>query len=67
MKVIKRNGSTEEFNLDKVLNAVFKAYKSQNQEVQDDVLKEVIYAFEKEAAGASATGNGQCGPSGRNH
>ena len=42
MKVIKRNGSTEEFNLDKVLNAVFKAYKSQNQEVQDDVLKEVI-------------------------
>lgn len=51
MKVIKRNGSTEEFNLDKVLNAVFKAYKSQNQEVQDDVLKEVIYAFEKEAAG----------------
>ena len=51
MKVIKRNGSTEEFNLDKVLNAVFKAYKSQNQEVQDDVLKEVIYAFEKEATG----------------
>ena len=51
MKVIKRNGSIEEFNLDKVLNAVFKAYKSQNQEVQDDVLKEVIYAFEKEATG----------------
>ena len=51
MKVIKRNGSIEEFNLDKVLNAVTKAYESQNQEVSKEVLEEVKYAFGREITG----------------
>ena len=48
MKVIKRNGSVEEFNLNKVLDAVTKAYESQNQKVSKEVLEEVKYAFGRE-------------------
>ena len=51
MKVIKRNGSIEEFNLDKVLNAVSGAYSSQNLEVPNEILEEIKYCFEKEATG----------------
>lgn len=51
MKVIKRNGSVEEFNLNKVLDAVTKAYESQNQKVPKWVLEEVKYAFGREITG----------------
>lgn len=48
MKVIKRvkkgNGSQlEEFNLNKIINAVKKAYSSQNKEIDEEVLKELNY------------------------
>lgn len=48
MKVIKRvkkgNGSQlEEFNLNKIINAVKKAYSSQNKEINEEVLKELNY------------------------
>ena len=49
MKVIKRNGNVEEFNLNKVLDAVTKAYESQNKKVSKEVLEEVKYAFGDEA------------------
>lgn len=48
MKVIKRNGNIEEFNLDKVLHAVTKAYESQNLRVSNEVLREIEYAFSDE-------------------
>lgn len=51
MKVIKRNGSIEEFNLDKVLHAVSGAYESQNLKVSNEVLEEIKYAFGKEITG----------------
>ena len=48
MKVIKRvkkgNGSQlEEFNLNKIINAVKKAYSSQDKEIDEEVLKELNY------------------------
>ena len=48
MKVIKRvkkgNGSQlEEFDLNKIINAVKKAYSSQNKEIDEGVLKELNY------------------------
>ena len=48
MKVIKRvkkgNGSQlEEFDLNKIINAVKKAYSSQNKEIDEEVLKELNY------------------------
>lgn len=51
MKVIKRNGSIEDFNLDKVLHAVAGAYKSQNIEPSNEVLEEVKYVFNKDIEG----------------
>lgn len=48
MKVIKRNGSVEEFNLDKVLHAISKAYESQNLKVPSEVLEEIKYIFGEE-------------------
>lgn len=47
MKVIKRNGNVEEFNIKKVLHAVTKAYKSQGYEVSNEVLEEITYTFSK--------------------
>lgn len=47
MKVIKRNGNVEEFNLEKVLHAVTKAYKSQGYEVSNEVLNEITYTFSR--------------------
>ena len=48
MKVIKRvkkgNGSQlEEFDLNKIINAVKKAYSSQDKEIDEEVLKELNY------------------------
>lgn len=45
MKVTKRNGKTEEFNLDKVINAVIGAYESQNLKASDEVLEEIKVCF----------------------
>lgn len=45
MKVLKRNGRIEDFNLDKVINAVISAYESQNIEASKEVLNEIKYAF----------------------
>ena len=45
MKVVKRNGSLEEFNLDKIIKAVKAAYKSQDQKISDGILAELKYVF----------------------
>lgn len=49
MKVIKRNGTTEEFNFDKIKNAVNKAFKAQYQsDAPDDLiayLENVAFTF----------------------
>ena len=45
MKVTKRNGKTEEFNLGKIINAVIGAYKSQNLKASDEVLEEIKVCF----------------------
>lgn len=45
MKVTKRNGKTEEFNLDKVINAVIGAYESQNLKASNEVLEEIKVCF----------------------
>ena len=57
MKVIKRvkkgNGSQlEEFDLNKIINAVKKAYSSQNKEIDEEVLKELNYipSYHEEAS-----------------
>lgn len=41
MKVLKRNGSYEEFDINKIINAVQKAYDSQNKVMDDTVLVEI--------------------------
>lgn len=46
MKVLKRNGSYEEFDINKIINAVQKAYDSQDMIMEDIVLEE-IYELEK--------------------
>ena len=51
MKVIKRNGSIEDFNLDKVLHAVSGAYSAQGLQVSNEILTKLRYEFEKEATG----------------
>lgn len=48
MKVIKRNGNIEDFNIDKVLHAVAGSYKSQGLKVPNEVLKEIKYEFGKD-------------------
>lgn len=45
MKVTKRNGKIEEFNLGKIINAVIGAYKSQNLKASDEVLEEIKVCF----------------------
>lgn len=45
MNVIKRNGSIEEFDLNKVIRAITNAYESQNLEVSKKVLLEVTSIF----------------------
>ena len=51
MKVIKRNGSIEDFNLNKVLHAVSGAYSAQGLQVSNEILTKLRYEFEKEATG----------------
>ena len=45
MKVLKRNGRIEDFNLDKVIKAVIGAYESQNIKASKEVLDEINYVF----------------------
>ena len=45
MKVVKRNGSLEEFDLDKIIKAVKAAYKSQDQKISEGILAELKYVF----------------------
>lgn len=42
MKVLKRNGSYEEFDINKIINAVQKAYDSQNRVMDNEVRKEIL-------------------------
>lgn len=42
MKVLKRNGSYEEFDINKIINAVQKAYDSQNRVMNDEVREEIL-------------------------
>lgn len=42
MKVLKRNGSYEEFNINKIINAVQKAYDSQNKVMDNEVRKKIL-------------------------
>lgn len=51
MKVVKRNGSYEEFNVNKIINAVQRAYNSQNK-VMDGLVLEEIYEIEKTLSSA---------------
>lgn len=50
MKVIKRNGNIEDFDIEKIINAVIKAYESQSLKVSNcsEVLKEIRYIFSKD-------------------
>ena len=48
MKVIKRNGLIEDFDLGKIERAVRAAYKSQGQEASDSVIAEIKYVFTKD-------------------
>ena len=48
MKVIKRNGLIEDFDLGKIEKAVRAAYKSQGQEASDSVIAEIKYVFIKD-------------------
>lgn len=43
MKVLKRDNQLEEFDLNKIINAVKKAYESCGKDITDDVLKELNY------------------------
>lgn len=45
MKVIKRDGSVEEFDIDKIRKAVRAAYESQECEMPDDIISELDYIF----------------------
>lgn len=48
MKVIKRNGLIEDFDLGKIEKAVRAAYKSQGQEASDSIIAEIKYVFTKD-------------------
>lgn len=43
MKVIKRNGSLEEFDLNKIIKAVMAAFKSEGKEISDEIVREFKY------------------------
>lgn len=45
MKVIKRDGSVEEFDINKIRKAVRAAYESQEYEMPDDIYSELDYVF----------------------
>lgn len=48
MKVTKRNGSIEDFDLSKIEKAVKKAYKSQGLEASEAILAELNYVFTRD-------------------
>lgn len=48
MKVIKRDGSLEDFDIKKIERAIIAAYKSQGQEVSDGILAELEYVFTRD-------------------
>lgn len=48
MKVTKRNGSIEDFDLSKIEKAVKKAYKSQGLEASETILAELNYVFTRD-------------------
>lgn len=48
MKVLKRNGSIEDFDLSKIEKAVKAAYKSQGLEVSETILAELNYVFTRD-------------------
>ena len=48
MKVTKRNGSIEDFDLSKIERAVKKAYKSQGLEASETILAELNYVFTRD-------------------
>lgn len=50
MKVLKRNGSYEEFDINKIINAVQKAYDSQDKVVDKEVLDEIMYFNKSESS-----------------
>ena len=41
MNITKRNGSIEKFNINKIINAVSKAYKSEGYTIDDDIIDEL--------------------------
>ena len=51
MKVLKRNGSTEDFKLDKIISAVIKAYKALDVPIDAEVLNEIKWTFYKAPSG----------------
>ena len=48
MKVIKRDGSLEDFDIKKIERAIIAAYKSQGQEVSEGILAELEYVFTRD-------------------
>ena len=48
MKVIKRDGSIEDFDLNKIEKAVIAAYNSQGQKASDSILAELKYVFTRD-------------------
>lgn len=48
MKVVKRNGLTEDFDFNKIEKAVKAAYSSQGQELPDSVIAELSYIFTRD-------------------
>lgn len=55
MKVLKRDGSIEEFDLNKILKAVEAAYKSQGMEMPDVIKEEFKYVFLKDCGSSTMT------------
>lgn len=47
MKVLKRNGNTEDFKLDKIISAVIKTYKALDMPIDAEVLNEIKWTFYK--------------------
>ena len=42
MKILKRDGTLEEFNKEKISNAIKKAFKSCNYSVEEDTIKDIV-------------------------
>ena len=55
MKVLKRDGSLEEFDINKILKAVEAAYKSQGMEMPDVIKEKFKYIFLKDYSSSTMT------------